>query len=444
VSLGHRPFYEGNNMNVSVAGRRGGSVLVAYALFILVGLSAAAPTVLIVEQMADYGVGRAAIGLTFFTFSAGFVLAGATSGPLIHRWGTRLALLGGALAFTVAGVAIAVRPTFWAFVALQVVAGYGGGLIESVLNAHLAAMPRSITLLNRLHAFFGIGALIAPTAAAWMLGYTTWPMVILAITLVGLPLFVAVWFTYPTRATDPLAPAGSGRASGAEPGAIARPGGKEPGLLAAVLRQPAVLLGALLLTVYVGLEVAVGNWGYGYLLAESAASVTAASLTMSGYWFGLTAGRFVLSPLATRLGLTKIGLLYLSMLGVAVAIVFSWIAPTAALAAPGFIVLGFFLGPIFPTIMAVAPDLTSARLAPTAIGVINAGSVVGGAGLPWLAGALGQSLGVWTLLPFALALAGVQLLVLWGLTARMERTQAAVQPVPAVGEPATARDQAPA
>jgi fucose permease len=431
-------------MNVSVAGRRG-SVLVAYALFILVGLSAGAPTVLIVEQMADYGVGRATIGLTFFTFSAGFVLAGATSGPLIHRWGTRLALLGGALAFTAAGVAIAVRPTFWAFIALQVVAGYGGGLIESVLNAHLAAMPRSTTLLNRLHAFFGIGAFIAPTAAAWMLGYTTWPMVILAITLVGLPIFVAVWFTYPTRAADPLAPAAPGRASeAAEPGATARPAGKEPGLLAAVLREPAVLLGALLLTVYVGLEIAVGNWGYGYLLVEPAASVTAASLTMSGYWFGLTAGRFVLSPLATRLGLTKIGLLYLSMLGVAVAIVFSWIAPTAALAAPGFIVLGFFLGPIFPTIMAVAPDLTSARLAPTAIGVINAGSVVGGAGLPWLAGALGQSLGVWTLLPFALALAGVQLLVLWGLTARMERTQAAVQPVPAVGEPATARDQAPA
>jgi fucose permease len=440
VSLGHRPLDESKNMNVLVAGRRG-SVVVAYALFILVGLSAGAPTVLIVDQMDDYGVGPASIGLTFFTFSAGFVLAGATSGPLIHRWGTRLALLGGALAFTAAGLAVATRPSFWVFIALQVVAGYGGGLIESVLNAHLAAMPRSTTLLNRLHAFFGIGAFIAPTGANWLLDHTTWPMVILAITLVGLPIFVAVWFTYPTRATDPLAPAGSTGASGKSGSATgARPEDKEPGLLAAVLREPAVLLGALLLTVYVGLEIAVGNWGFNFLIQGREAADTVAGLTMSGYWLGLTAGRFVLSPLATRLGLTKIGLLYLSMFGVAGATVFSWLAPTAGLAAPGFVLLGFFLGPIFPTIMAVAPDLTSARLAPTAIGVINAGSVVGGAALPWLAGALGQGLGVWTLLPFALVLAAVQLLVLWRMTARMARP--AARPVPAAGEPTG--EQAPA
>jgi len=428
-------------MSTSVAGRRG-SVLVAYALFILVGLATGAPTVLIVAQMDDYGVGPAAIGLMFFTFSAGFVLAGATAGPLIHRWGTRLALLVGAAAFTAAGLAVALRPAFWVFIAVQVVAGYGGGLIESILNAHLAAMPRSTTLLNRLHAFFGVGAFIAPASANWLLGHTTWPMVVLAITLVGLPMFVAVWFTYPTRATDPLAPAGSVGASGdpGEPGP--RTEDKEPGLLAAVLREPAVLLGALLLTVYVGLEIAVGNWGFNFLIQGREAADTAASLTMSGYWLGLTAGRFVLSPLATRLGLTKVGLLYLSMFGVAGAIVVSWIAPTAGLAAPGFVLLGFFLGPIFPTIMAVAPDLTSARLAPTAIGVINAGSVVGGAGLPWLAGALGQGLGVWTLLPFALALAAVQLLVLWRMTARMARPRPAAPSATTPSEPAG--DQAPA
>ncbi|MBX6723104.1 MAG: MFS transporter, partial [Dactylosporangium sp.] len=248
--------------------------------------------------------------------------------------------------------------------------------------------------------------------------------------------------TYPTRATDPLAPAGSGGASGdtAERGAGAA--SKEPGLLAAVLREPAVWLGALLLTVYVGLEIAVGNWGFNFLIEGRAAADTVAGLTMSGYWLGLTAGRFVLSPVATRMGLTKINLLYLSMFGVAVAIVFSWIASIAGLAALGFVLLGFFLGPIFPTIMAVAPDLTSARLAPTAIGVINAGSVVGGAGLPWLAGALGQGLGVWTLLPFALVLAAVQLLVLWRMTVRMERTRTATRHVTTASEPAG--EQAPA
>ena len=70
--------------------------------------------------------------------------------------------------------------------------------------------------------------------------------------------------------------------------------------------------------------------------------------------------------------------------------------------------LGFFLGPVFPTTMAIVPRLTQARLVPTAIGVMNAGSVVGGAALPWLAGAIAQRDGIWMLLPFAVTLAIVQ------------------------------------
>jgi hypothetical protein len=38
--------------------------------------------------------------------------------------------------------------------------------------------------------------------------------------------------------------------------------------------------------------------------------------------------------------------------------------------------------------MAVAPQRTRARLAPTAIGVMNAGSMAGGAALPLLAGVI--------------------------------------------------------
>ena len=172
-----------------------------------------------------------------------------------------------------------------------------------------------------------------------------------------------------------------------------------------MLRQPAVLLGAAMLSVYVGLEIGVGNWGYGFLVESRDASDLVAGWTVSAYWFGLTLGRFVISPVATRLGLTKIGMAYVCLVGVVAATAVTWLVPIAGAAVVGFVLLGFFLGPIFPTTMAVAPDLTDARLAPTAIGVMNAGSVVGGAALPWLAGALGQGVGVWTLLPWTLLLA---------------------------------------
>jgi fucose permease len=88
-----------------------------------------------------------------------------------------------------------------------------------------------------------------------------------------------------------------------------------------------------------------------------------------------------------------------------------WLVPGAAPVGIALGLLGFCLGPIFPTTMALAPQMTSARLQSTAIGVMNAASTVGGSALPWLAGTIGQSAGVWTLLPYAMVLASLQFVV---------------------------------
>jgi fucose permease len=387
-------------------------VLTAYALFILVGLGAGVSGVVLLAQLADYGVDRSTIGLTFFTASAGFVLAGASTGPLIHRYGSRTALLAGAGLFTAVGLYQGSRPPFAALVAVQLAAGYAGGLLESVPNAYLAALPRATSRLNRLHAFFGVGALVGPVAATWLLRHTGWPTVWLALAGIGALATAAVWFAYPDRAVDPLVAAPVEAAAG-------EPATDGAGLLATVLRQRPVLLGAGLLALYVGLEIGVGTWGVGYLVAARSASDLVAGYTLSGYWLGLTLGRFVLSPLATRLGLRTVGLMYACLLGVTAASTLVWAVPTTGLAPIGFALLGFFLGPVFPTTMAVVPRLTSARLAPTAIGVLNAGSVVGGSALPWLQGVVGQRVGVWTLLPLATVLAVLQVVVWWRTAARL-------------------------
>ena len=72
----------------------------------------------------------------------------------------------------------------------------------------------------------------------------------------------------------------------------------------------------------------------------------------------------------------------------------------------------------------MVPSLTEARLVPTAIGLINGVSVVGGAAIPWLAGAIGEGMGTWTLLPYTLVLALVQLAMWSRLTRRMSHVPA--------------------
>jgi fucose permease len=109
--------------------------------------------------------------------------------------------------------------------------------------------------------------------------------------------------------------------------------------------------------------------------------------------------------------------MYTCLVGVVAAATLTWLLPWPGVVV-GFAAVGFFLGPIFPTTMAVTPQLTAPHLVPTAIGVMNAGSVVGGSALPWLAGAVAQSVSAWTLLPFAVALALLQLVIWWRMHAQ--------------------------
>ncbi|MFL6075937.1 MAG: MFS transporter [Mycobacteriales bacterium] len=373
------------------------TVVVAYAAFVLIGVSGGVTGVLLPAQIRDYGVDQATIGIAFFTGSAGFLLASTGSGALLHRYGTRTALVLGGAGFAVAGLCTAARPPLAVYLALQVLSGYGAGILESVLSAHLATLPRVTARMNRLHAFFGVGALAGPALATWILRFARWPAVWLVLGLAAVPLTLGFWIVHPGPGTV-----------GAEPAPVRR-----PRLLSQALRRPGVLFGATLLAAYVGVELSLGNWGYSYLIERRGMSDAVAGYVVSGYWLGLTLGRFLLSPLANRIGLTAAGLMASCLTGVVAVTALTWLLPGAGTAAGCFAVLGFLLGPIFPTTMGAVPGLAPPHLVPTAIGIMNAGSVLGGSVLPWLAGTLAQGAGIATLLPYTLALAVIQLTIWW-------------------------------
>ena len=172
-------------------------VLMSYAAFVLVGINVGISGVLLPSQMASYGVDRATIGITFFTGSAGFVLASVSTGALIHRAGIRIALTAGGGAFVLAGLYLATRPPFIAFVLAQLVLGYGTGVLEAALNVYIAGLPGATTLLNRLHAFFGVGALVGPPLATWILGFASWTVVWLVVAAACVPLVAGFLLAYP-------------------------------------------------------------------------------------------------------------------------------------------------------------------------------------------------------------------------------------------------------
>jgi fucose permease len=401
------------------------SVLLAYAAFVLIGINSGSGGVLLVAQMSGYGVDRTTIGITFFIGAAGYVAGGFHTGGLVQRFGFRLALVIGGAAFAVSGLYLASRPPFMAFLLVQLVLGYGCGILESALNAYLASLPDARAQLNKLHAFFGVGALIGPVLAAWIVGLAPWTVVWLVMVAICVPIVVGFWLVYPSQ---PVSFGGHPAEAAATQSAAAvgplpdPPSASAGGLLGAALRERGVLFGALFLAVYVGLEISMGNWSFSYLVQGRELSRSLAGYSVSGYWLGLTVGRFVISPVAARIGASTGAMVYTCLFGVVAAITLAWLAPTAALASAALVLLGFFLGPIFPTTMAIVPQLTEERLVPTAFGVLNAGALMGGALLPWLAGAITQSTAIWVLLPFTLALGGWQFAA-WRPLARRIRTQ---------------------
>jgi fucose permease len=151
---------------------------------------------------------------------------------------------------------------------------------------------------------------------------------------------------------------------------------------------------------------------------------------ISGYWFGLTLGRFLLARVVERVGPRR-AIQWLTV-GVVVGIALVW-APAGAgagmdggtgtaLTAVGLWLVGFSLGPIFPSVIAVINAVTSARLRQSAIGFAASLGSLGGAFFPWVAAILAQRLGLWSLLPYTAALTLIMLALWLWLRTRLRTT----------------------
>jgi fucose permease len=94
-----------------------------------------------------------------------------------------------------------------------------------------------------------------------------------------------------------------------------------------------------------------------------------------------------------------------------------WLVLVPGAVTVGLIVVGFFLGPLFPTMIATLPRLVPRPLVESAIGILVAVSVAGGAFFPWVIGASMQWAGAWVLVPLLLALC-LPLGVIWWAVGR--------------------------
>ena len=370
---------------------------VCFFAFILIGANDGTAGVLIPSLMAQYNVNKAQISFMFLAATFGYLIAAFSSGLLVERFGRKAFLILGTSAFALSTFTLLTQPPFILFLVALFGLGFGGGILDAGLNAYIASLPNNTKALNYLHAFYGMGALIGPVAASgvlaiglsWNFTYLIW-LVMAVLTFAG---FMVVLDN--TRSKEN----GSG----------------EGNVLAAALKIGFVWLTAAFLFVYVGTEVGLGTWSYSFLIEVRHGIELFSAWSISGYWLGLTLGRLVMGRIGEKLGNRR--LVELCLGGVVAGVLILWLIPSDITSAIGLLIIGFSLGPIFPTMIAIISDVLPSRVQASAIGFVAAGGSMGAAFFPLIIGNLAQAFGVWILMPYAIVLT-VVMLGLWFVLSR--------------------------
>lgn len=366
-------------------------ISVAFLAFLLIGANDGAFGVLIPSISAHYQINKDTISLLFLANTVGYLAAALNNGLLMVKLGERAFLLLGLASLGLSMGALVFMPPFLAVLLLFLPVGFGIAILDAGLNAYLAGFPRNTALLNYLHACYGTGALLGPFLASLMLALNSgWNMVYLVWSGICLLLFGSVALAFRKIMT----------AKQQEQANHEVHSGKK--LLQSVLRLRVVWLVALFLFFYVGSEHSLGNWSYSFLTEQRHMPSLFSGWLVSGYWLGLTLGRIVLAQVAQRLGEQR--LISYCLFGVFAGSLLVWLGPLQVILASGLFLLGFSLGPIFPTTIALTSRLVSGRLLLSAIGLLTSLTSVGAALFPWIVGNLAQSLSLEILFPFVLLL----------------------------------------
>jgi FHS family Na+ dependent glucose MFS transporter 1 len=339
------------------------STVAYYLAFILLGLMIAAegPTLLKLAEHTSSALDQ--ISSLFLFGSLGYLLGSYIGGRLYDRVpGHRF--MAGVLIFV--GITIALVPlasSRWVLFTVALVSGLFKGALDVGCNTLLLWVHNETVgpFMNGLHAFFGVGAFIAPLIVAQVLSATGdiyWVYWLFAI--LSFPLAIWIWNL----------PSPASRAVPAHH-------------VSAPFPILPVLIMVLCFVLYVGGEAGYGAWIYTYAFTLNfGTEVTAAYLT-SAFWGAFTLGRLFGIWFSTQA--RPITILILDFAGCILSVGLILLFPQSSFVLwLGTILFGISQASIFPTFLTLAEERM--HVTGTIAGLFLVGAGIGGMILPWLIG----------------------------------------------------------
>ena len=357
-----------------------GSLLLAviYLIFISLGL----PDSLLgsgwPKMQVVFGAPSSYAGYVSMTISFMTIISALLSPRMIRRFHTKWIVIV-SIGLTVLGLlGFSICGQYWMLFLFAVPYGLGAGSIDAAVNHYVANHYKS-SVMNFLHCFYGVGAVISPwimslalKVARWNEGYR-WTayiqMGILLICILSLPL----WKKNERQDED------ENRNS---------VGIKE------ALKVPGVILTLIAFFAYCSGEATCFLWVPSYfagtktgLSDETIASF--GSLIFGGLMLGRLISGFISNKLGDRL-LIRLGIA-VELIGIL--LVFLPVE-NYLVAAIGFVVIGTGMGPVYPAIQHMAPANFGKRHSAAVIGLQMASAYIGSTFMPMVFGNLQQAVGI--------------------------------------------------
>lgn len=361
-------------------------ITVIYLAFISLGLpdsllGSAWPTMQTAFHVPSSYAGYVSMMISFMT------IISALAGPeLIKRFQTKWIVIVSIFLTVIGLLGFSFTTHYWILFLFAVPYGLGAGSVDASLN-HYVANHYSSSVMNFLHCFYGLGAVISPNLMALALKYARWnegyrwtayiQIGILFICILSLPL----WKNNEKEAQET---------------------DESVGIKEAV-KVPGVILTLIAFFSYCAGEATCFLWTSSYFAGTRPGMSEGLIAAFGSLIFGgLMLGRLISGFISNRLGdrlLIRIGIAleFAGILFIALPV------KGYTLAAAGFLIAGTGMGPVYPAVQHMAPDNFGKKYSAAVIGLQMASAYLGSTFMPMVFGKLQQAVGIW-IMPLYLTL----------------------------------------
>ena len=330
------------------------------------------------KMQVVFGVPSSYAGYISMTICFMTIISALLSPGMINRFHTKWIVIS-SIVLTILGlVGFSISHRYEMLFIFAIPYGLGAGAIDASVN-HYVASNYSGSVMNFLHCFYGVGAMISPYIMSLALKYAKWnegylwtafvQTAILAIVIISLPLW-------------------KGNESEAEEDRQESAGIRES------IKVPGVLLTLIAFFAYCSGEATCFLWTPSYFAGTKSGLSDERIAAFGALIFGgLMLGRLISGFISNIFGdkkLIRLGII-LEFIGI-----FMLFIPTQnyLIAAIGFVIIGTGMGPVYPAIQHMAPTNFGKRYSAAVIGLQMAFAYTGSTFMPMVFGVLQQHIGI--------------------------------------------------